>query len=140
MLKLDCLGNLFVAIVDLSLDTLRFIRLSLRCHFALAAENLFLREQLALYLERQVKRRRAQVATRLTMVLLSRLFAWREALTIVKPGTLIRWHRQGFRLFWRWKSKLRGRPPVPAELQKLIVMMADENPLGARSASPRNSY
>src|SRR6516164_2003517 len=128
MLKLGCLPNLLVEIFDLWLDTLRFIRLSLRPHFALAAENLFLRKQLALYLERQVKPRRPRVAARLTLVLLSRLFAWRQALTIVKPDTLIRWHRQGFRLFWRWKSKRRGRPRIPAELQKLIVMMADDNP------------
>jgi hypothetical protein len=60
--------------------------------------------------------------------LLSRLFAWREALTIVKPDTFIRWHRKGFQIFWRWKSKRRGRPRVPAELQKLIVEMANGNP------------
>ena len=136
MLKRGCLSNLLVEIFDLWLDTLRFIRLSLRPHFALAAENLFLRKQLALYLERQVKPRRAKVSTRLALVLLSSLFAWREALTIVKPDTLIRWHQQGFRLFWRWKSKARGRPRIPTELQKLIVMMADDNRPGARSASP----
>src|SRR5215471_9581191 len=86
------------------------------------------REQLALYLERQVKPQRAGKATRLVLVLLSRLFPWRPALTVVKPETFVRWHRQGFRLFWRWKSKLRGRPRIPAELQKLMVMMADDNP------------
>src|SRR6516162_241978 len=127
MLKL-VLSNLSAAVFHLCLDTLRFIRLSLRSHLALAAENLFLRKQLALYLERQVKPRRAKVGTRLTLVLLSRLFAWRQALTIVKPDTFIRWHRQGFRLFWRWKSKPRGRPRVPIELQKLVVEMANENP------------
>ena len=97
--------------------------LSLRPRCALAAESLFLRKQLALHLER-----RAKTATKLTLMLLSRLFAWREALTIVQPDTFIRWHRKGFRLFWRWKSKPRGRPRIPAELQKLIVVMADENP------------
>ena len=90
-----------------------------RCR--LAAENLFLRNQLALYLERQVKPRRAEGATRLTLVLLSRLFVWRQVLTVVKPETFIRWHRQGFRLFWRWKSKPRGRPRVPAEPRELIA-------------------
>ena len=112
---------------DLLLDTLRFIRVSLRPRCALAAENLFLRKQLALYLERKVKPRRAKAATKLTLVLLSRLFAWREALTVVKPDTLIRWHRKGFRLFWRWKSKARGRPRIPADLQKLIADMAASN-------------
>jgi transposase InsO family protein len=110
------------------LDALRFIRLSLLPRCALAAENLFLRKQLALHLERKVKPRRARDATRFTLVLLSRLFAWREALTIVKPDTFIRWHRKGFRMFWRWKSKRRGRPRVPSELRKLIVEMANENP------------
>jgi putative transposase len=48
-------------------------------------------------------------------------------LTVVKPDTLIRWHRQGWRLFWRWKSRP-GRPPIPADLQRLIVTMARANP------------
>jgi putative transposase len=128
MLKLDSLSNVLLTMFDLLLDALRFIRVSLRPRCALAAENLFLRKQLALYLEHKVEPRRAKAATKLTLVLLSRLFAWREALTVVKPDTLIRWHRKGFRLFWRWKSKPRGRPRVPAELQKLIVEMANENP------------
>jgi len=128
MPKFDCLSNLLLTLFDLCGDALGFIRLSLRPRRALVAENLFLRKQLALYLERQVKPRRAKVATRLTLVLLSKLFAWREALTIVKPETFIRWHREGFRLFWRWKSKPRGRPRIPAELQKLIAQMADDNP------------
>jgi len=103
-------------VFHLLLDTLRFIRLSLRPRRSLAAENLFLRKQLALYLERQIKPCRATVATKFTRVFLSRLFAWREALAVVKPNTLTRWHRKGFRLFWRWKSKARGRPRIPAHL------------------------
>jgi transposase InsO family protein len=79
-------------------------------------------------LERRVKPRRAKTATKLTLVWLCNLFAWRETLTVVKPDTLIRWHRKGFRLFCRWKSKPRGRPRVPAEIQKLIVEMAHDNP------------
>jgi putative transposase len=128
MPKLDSLSNVLLTMLDLFLDALRFIRVSLRPRCALAAENLFLRKQLALYLERKAKPRRAKAATKLTLVLLSRLFAWREALTVVKPDTLIHWHRKGFRLFWRWKAKPRGRSRIPAELQKLIVQMADENP------------
>ena len=93
----------------------------LRSHAQLAAENLFLRKQLALYLERQVKSRRADDATRLTIIALSRLIDWRQLLTVVKPETLIRWHRKGFRLFWRWKSRPQGRPRVPADLQQLIL-------------------
>src|SRR5215210_7138768 len=89
----------------------------------LAAENLFLRKQLALYQERHVKPRRPDSATRVILVLLSRLLDWRWLLTVVQPDTLIRWHRQGWRLFWRWKSRP-GRPPIPTELQRLILSMA----------------
>jgi putative transposase len=128
MPKLDSLSNSLLTTFHLLLDSLRFIGLCLRPHCAGAAENLFLRKQLALYLERKVKPRRASDATRLTLLLLSRRFAWRQALTIVKPDTLIRWHRRSFRLWWRRKSKPRGRPRVPGELQKLIVEMANENP------------
>jgi putative transposase len=127
MPKLDFLSNVLLTMFGLLLDTLRFIRVSLRPQWALAAENLFLRKQLALYLERRVKPRRAEAAAKMTLVLLSRLFAWREALAVVKPDTLIRWHRKGFRLFWRWKSKARGRPRIPADLQKLIADMAASN-------------
>jgi hypothetical protein len=66
---------------------------------ALAAENLLLRKQLALYQERHVKPRRATNTTRMTLSWLTRWFDWRRALTIVQPATLIRWHRQGFRSF-----------------------------------------
>src|SRR5207249_8244443 len=90
-------------------DVLRFLRLCLRPAPVLAAENLFLRQQLALYQERQIKPRRATDATRLTLGWLARCFDWRQALTVVQPATFIRWHRQGFRLFWRWKSHP-GRP------------------------------
>jgi hypothetical protein len=63
-----------------------------------------LRKQLALYQERRVKPRRADPATRVILVLLARL-DWRALLTVVQPDTLIRWHRQGWRLVWRWKSR-----------------------------------
>ena len=65
MPKLDSLSDL---LLHLLLDALRFIRLSLRPHCALAAENLFLRKQLALFLERKVKARRASDARRLTLI------------------------------------------------------------------------
>lgn len=91
----------------------RFASLALQSRASLTAESLFLRKQLALCLERQVKPRRADDATRITLVALSRLVNWRRLLVVVKPDTMIRWHRQGFRLFWRWKSKPLGRPRVP---------------------------
>ena len=108
-------------------DTVRFLLLCWRPPVALMAENLFLRKQLALYQERHIKPRRATNATRLTLVWLSRWFNWRQALAMVQPETFLRWHRQGFRLFWRWKSTP-GRPPIPTDLQALIRRMARENP------------
>jgi len=121
------LDRFFTITFNLLLDLLWLLRLGLGSRATLAAENLFLRKQLALYLDRRVKPQRASDATRLTLVFLSTLFAWKDALTIVKPDTFIRWHRQGFRLFWKWKSKPRGRPRLPAELQKLITEMALSN-------------
>jgi transposase InsO family protein len=108
-------------------DSLQFLRLCLRSPTALAAENLFLRKQLALYQERHVTPRRATDATRLALTWLSGWFDWRQALVVVQPATLLRWHREGFRLFWRWKSQ-RGRPPLPTNVQALIRQMARENP------------
>ena len=63
------------------------------------AENLFLRKQRALFKERQRKPRQADDSTGWLMATLSRWFAWRGALVNVKPGTLIRWQRKGFRIF-----------------------------------------
>ena len=97
-------------LLTLALDTVCFLRLCLRTPVVLAAENLFLRKQLALYQERDVKPKRATHATRFTLVWLSRWFDWRQTLAVVTPETFTRWHRQGFRLFWRWKSQP-GRPP-----------------------------
>jgi len=112
----------------LAQDALRFLLLGTRSGSALKAENIFLRKQLALYLEREVKPRRATDAIRLSMILLSRLFAWQTALVNVKPETFLGWHRKGFRLLWRWKSRPRGRPRLAEEAQKLIRRMARENP------------
>jgi hypothetical protein len=80
-------AGLLVDVVGLALS-------GFRSRSQLAAENLFLRKQLALYRERQVKPRRADDATRITLVMLSHLIDWKAVLTIVKPDTLIRWHRK----------------------------------------------
>jgi putative transposase len=63
----------------------------------------------------------------MVLVWLGRWFDWRKALAGVQPETFIRWHRQGFRLSWRWKLRP-GRPPIPPELQALIRQMARDNP------------
>jgi transposase InsO family protein len=108
-------------------DAGRFLLLCLRPSPALAAENLFLRKQLALYQERHTTPRRATNATRLALVWLGRWCDWRQVLAIVQPATFLCWHRQGFQLFWRWQSRP-GRPRIPAELQALIRQMSRENP------------
>ena len=113
-------------IFELFLDLIRYVYLGLRSDKVLATENLFLRKQLALYQERQVKPRRIDAATRIALVFLSKRFKWRPSLVIVQPQTLVRWHRYGFRLFWRWKSRP-GRPRIPIELRQLIRQMALDN-------------
>ena len=107
---------------------LNFLRLLISPRATLIAENLFLRKQLALFKERKAKPRTASPATRLAMIALARFFDWRDALIIVKPETFIKWHRTAFRLFWRWKSRKRGRPPLPKNLRELIRQMDRENP------------
>jgi len=114
--------------LQLIADFVVYLGLLVRRRKAIAAENLFLRRQLALYQERKVDPRRIDPATRITLALLSRLFNWRDALIVVQPKTLIRWHRTGFRLLWHWKSKP-GRPPIPAELRRLIREMSRDNSL-----------
>jgi transposase InsO family protein len=108
-------------------DLLRFAVSGLRSKSALAAENLFLRKQLAFYQERKLRPRRLDHPSRLTLMWLGRCFDWRNALTIVTPKTFIGWHHKGFLLFWRWKCQS-GRPRIPRELQQLIRRMAGENP------------
>lgn len=108
-------------------DGIRFMALLARSRTALAAENLFLRKQLAFYQERKIRPRRFDNVTRFMLVLLSHGFAWQGALVNVTPKTFIGWHREGFRLFWRWKSRP-GRPQIPAELRVLIRAMARDNP------------
>ena len=114
-------------LLTLVADVVWFLWLCLRPSTTLAAENLFLRKQLAMYQERHVKPRRATNAARLTLVWLGRWCNWRQALAIVQPKTFTRWHQQGFQLFWRWNSTP-GRPPIPVDLQALIRRMARENP------------
>ena len=66
-------------------------------------------------------------ATRVSLALFTRLFDWRNAVVNVRPSTIVRWHRLGWGIFWRWKCRA-GRPPIPLELRSLIRRMAAENP------------
>jgi putative transposase len=100
---------------------------------AVALENVALRHQL-LVLQRSVRRPRLARGDRVFWVWLSRRWAsWRSSLVIVQPATGLAWHRQGFRLYWRWKSRPPvGRPTLDAELRDLIRRMARENPTWGR--------
>jgi putative transposase len=98
---------------------------------ALALENLALRHQLTV-LQRTAKRPRLRETDRLLWILLSRVWkGWRDSLTIVQPETVIRWHREGFLLYWRWKSRAGhgGRPKIAREIRDLIRQMSGANPL-----------
>src|ERR671932_100082 len=96
----------------------------------LLLENALLRQQV-LVLRRTVKRPTLTPLDRGLLVLLaSQLQTWASALLIVQPETLLRWHRQGFRLFWRRKSAPRSRPsPLAMDTIDLIQQMARDNPL-----------
>ena len=96
----------------------------------LAAENLALRHQL-IVLKRSVNRPRLRIRERLFWVWLSRVWPdWRSCLFIVRPESVVKWHRQGFKLYWRWKSRVRkpGRPRVDPEIRELIRRMSRDNP------------
>jgi putative transposase len=86
-------------------DIVGLTALSIRPRRSVEAENLILRRQLALFPERGVKLRRIDAATRVSLAWLSRLCDWRSCLIVVRPETMIRWHRAGWRLFWRYKSR-----------------------------------
>jgi len=115
------------------MDVLKLVFLVMRSLFvsraALAAENLALRQQLAV-LQRAARRPRLRRRDRVFWVWLSRIWRnWRSVVVIVRPETVVRWHRQGFRLYWRWKSRVReiGRPRVEREIRDLVRRMCREN-------------
>jgi putative transposase len=96
----------------------------------IALENLALRQQLTV-LKRRCPRPRLRKADRLFWLCLSRTWKnWRQALIIVRPGTVVSWHRKGFRLFWTWVSRRKrsGRPETSPEVRALIRKMAAANP------------
>ncbi len=91
----------------------------------LALENLALRQQLALLSHKATKRTRPKLMDRILWVLLSKIWPrWRTALVIVKPKTVVGWHRQGFRYYRRWKIRRRGRRRIDTETRELIRRMS----------------
>ena len=121
------LSKLTVAAQIVIADSLGFCAALFRSRTALAGENLFLRKQLALFQEREKKATRTTAGDRFVCSKLALLFDWRSALVIVRPATLVGWHRAAFRRFWCWKSRPVGRRPISAEVRRLIRRMAAEN-------------
>jgi putative transposase len=108
-----------------------FPRSLIQSRITLATEILALRQQLTV-LNRTVKRPQLHRRDRFFWVISSRLWKdWRAVLIIVQPETVIQWHRAGFRLYWRWKSKAPiGRPQINPQIRELIRRISRENPLG----------
>ena len=108
------------------------LRSGLRTRAALQLEIVALRHQIQALRRSQPGRVRLGAADRLFWTWLRRLWSgWRSALVIVKPETVIAWHRQGFRLYWKWKSRRgqSGRPELGKEIRQLIRTMSLANPL-----------
>ena len=117
------------------IDVLKLVALTVASSFKsrarLEAENVVLRHQLMILCRKAPRRLRFSVVDQLIFVWLYRLRpSVISAVTIVPPETVVRWHRAGFRLYWRWKSRSNvGRPPISSELRCLIREMSLANPL-----------
>jgi hypothetical protein len=102
-----------------------------RSRASLGLENLALRHQIGVLHRSAGKRPKLTAGDRLLWICLSRLWHdWRSALAIVKPETVVAWHRAAFRLFWTWKGRCGkpGRPVISSEVRDLIRKMCRENP------------
>ena len=109
---------------------LHFLRLLLAPRADILLENVALRHQLGV-LARQRTHTRFNRLDRVIWVCISRIWTgWRSSLVIVKPDTVVRWHRQGWRLYWRWKCRRKtGRPQIDGEVRDLVRRLTRENPL-----------
>src|SRR6266481_9773398 len=107
------------------------VRLPFKSKSRLEAENAALRRQLIILQRKKRGRVHLTNGDRLFLVMLYRWFpSVLEAITIIRPETLVRWHRVGFRRYWRWKSRpLGGRPQIDVDLRALIRRMSVDNPL-----------
>jgi hypothetical protein len=113
---------------------LSFLRTTTQVRF----ENLFLRKQLEIA-ERSPPKLKIKPTDRFFLGFLTDLYtSWSEALPVVRPETVIRWHRKSFRVFWKWISRSTpGRPAIPQTQITLIKQMAADNPLSRGSADSR---
>src|ERR1700676_4890339 len=120
-------GAMFAFLIKLLLVA----RTRLRSRANLEAENIVLRRQVIVLSRKAPSRVRLRNIDRLIFVWLYRCFpAILKAIIVVKPETVIRWHRRGFRAYWRWKSRRRGgRPKIDREISDLVRRMSKENSL-----------
>ena len=116
---------------DVLISLLAGLGSSLRTRASLQIEILALRHQLQVLRRTERQRLRLGTADRLLWVILLRFWPeWRKVLMLVKPETVIGWHRKGFRLYWSWKSRHRiGRPGIPKDIRRLIREMSATNVL-----------
>jgi hypothetical protein len=117
--------------VEFLIKLLLVARSKLKSRARLEAENILLRQQVIVLSRNARSRVRLRNIDRLIFVWLSRMFpSILKAITVVRPETVIRWHRRGFRAYWRWKSsRVGGRPKIEREIRDLIRRMSKENPL-----------
>src|SRR5450631_1222366 len=106
-------------------EALRWVALLLRSSESVHVESLFLRRQLALFMERGVGAWRVDAATRVSLAMLAKPLEWRGALVVVQLAIMMRWHRTRRRLLWRLRSRP-DRPSIPEELCTLMRRMARE--------------
>jgi putative transposase len=129
IVRADAETGVVLAVVTAVLGALRAL---VRPRTGLVLENLALRQQLAI-LNRKAARPRLRSVDRAFWAVLSRVWSrWVDALIIVKPATVVSWHRRGFARFWAHKSRRVGRPPLDARVVALIEQMSTENPLWSR--------
>ncbi|CAB1063207.1 Mobile element protein [Olavius sp. associated proteobacterium Delta 1] len=117
--------------MKMTLNLLFNILFGFKKTFDIVLENLALRQQLAT-MKRSAKRPQLRASDRLFWIILSRFLSnWRQVLIVVKPETVVRWHKKGFKLFWRFKSRRKGpgRPPISSEIRDLVRRIAKANPL-----------
>jgi hypothetical protein len=123
----DC-STTIRAMGSLTLAVVTYIRAFFLTRHRLALEAAALRQQLAVFKRKQPRPRLGRM-DRLFWTMLRRVYSgWTDALIIVKPETVVSWHRAGFRLLWRWRSRQFGRPKVTREIRDLIRRMKAENP------------
>ena len=138
---MDIIQNIILNVYSTSVFTQKvsgYLRLFITALFSpkakLAARLLAEESQLAVYDHRISQKKEPRPcfspAFRFLWVLLSRYWnGWRSAAHLMQPATVLKWHRQGFRLYWRWRSRKRGRPKVETETRKLIKQLSTENRL-----------